>query len=653
MAATHEDRNAQLSPGVAIKAPCKAASVGALTLSGEQTVDGVALITGDRVLVKNQASSIDNGIYGVSTGTWDREPDFDGNRDVVTGTFVFITSGATNAGAFYECTTAGAVVFGTSSITFAVGALGPIALPLNLSNTTFTQLGTGAIARTGLEDMRELVSVTHFMSAAQKADALAFGFTLDMTAAFQLAHDSLGTNGGEIDIPIGGYLFNQTTQAAQFTINKSNVTLRGRGWGSQLRKTNTGVVTGNQAIVMVRPLTGDISNIVLRDFRITGPTTNNGTAITGDSRVIGIALHDGASAHVISDVLHEGILIEGMETAGFVLNATSATNNCRRIRYANCWARNCRQDGFNDFAADANEDVTIENSSATDCDGYGMEMSSAKGLQIVGNTIRRCGQAGIGIEYGATQSTLNHVVIVGNKISDITTANYTTSPGISLGQAQNPINTLIEANTIARCGGNGILISGSPDKIDIIGNTIKDIGGGGAAGAIATAGAITNAFICDNTIRNSAGGYTMSFGIALSGAGSATNFVANNEISTGYTVAAVTAASPTRLILAAKRITVAYSAAMTLDTSSGNEFDITATNNTAFSVVTSNDTGDGQLMLLMIRNTSGGALGALTLGGVFKSANTTQPANGFSRARMFRNNGTNWVQVAADVDVPN
>src|SRR5882762_3996456 len=99
MAASHEDRNAQLSPGVAIKAPCRAATTGAITLSAEQTVDAVALITGDRCLVKNQADQTTNGIYLVSTGAWTREPDFDGTRDVVLGTFVFITSGAVNGGA--------------------------------------------------------------------------------------------------------------------------------------------------------------------------------------------------------------------------------------------------------------------------------------------------------------------------------------------------------------------------------------------------------------------------------------------------------------------------------------------------------------------------------------------------------------------------
>lgn len=74
--------------GLAIKAPVKVASSGPLTLSGEQTVTGRVLVSGDRVLVKDQADPIENGIYNVETSAWQRAGDFDGSRDVVTGTVV-------------------------------------------------------------------------------------------------------------------------------------------------------------------------------------------------------------------------------------------------------------------------------------------------------------------------------------------------------------------------------------------------------------------------------------------------------------------------------------------------------------------------------------------------------------------------------------
>ncbi|MCC7266187.1 MAG: hypothetical protein IT546_02470, partial [Caulobacteraceae bacterium] len=86
-------------------------------LSGEQTVDGVALVGGDRVLVKDQASAIDNGIWNVSTGSWSRAEDFNGVRDAVQGTRVYVVSGAANGNTEWSVTTddpqigAAAVVF--------------------------------------------------------------------------------------------------------------------------------------------------------------------------------------------------------------------------------------------------------------------------------------------------------------------------------------------------------------------------------------------------------------------------------------------------------------------------------------------------------------------------------------------------------------
>ncbi len=232
MAATHEDRNAQLSPGVAIKAPCRAASIAALTLSGEQTVDGVACVTGDRVLVKDQIDQTTNGIYLVSTGSWTREPDFDGNRDVVKGTFVFITNGATNAGAFYECTAANPVVFGSSALTFAQGALGPIVIPISATNVTFTPAGAGAVARSVQDDLRELgVSVKRFgckgdgVTDDSAAFALAFAWA-EAQAFAGIAPSSVPIITGALYVPPGDYIFDGP--ALSFSTN-SAIYFRGAG----------------------------------------------------------------------------------------------------------------------------------------------------------------------------------------------------------------------------------------------------------------------------------------------------------------------------------------------------------------------------------------------------------------------------------------
>lgn len=120
MTSTYEDRTL-LATDVAIKAPCRAATTAAITLSGLQTLDGIVLVANDRVLVKNQASGSANGIYLASTGTWTRTADFDGNRDVVDGTLVFVRVGTANALALYmcSCSTTPAII-GTTSLTFTL-----------------------------------------------------------------------------------------------------------------------------------------------------------------------------------------------------------------------------------------------------------------------------------------------------------------------------------------------------------------------------------------------------------------------------------------------------------------------------------------------------------------------------------------------------
>jgi len=112
------DRRQGISSSIAIKVPVRATSTADLTLSGEQTVDGVALVADDRVLVKNQTTASENGIYDVNTSTWSRSPDFDGNLDVGEGTIIPVNNGTTNSDTFWRITNTGSIVIGTTSLTF-------------------------------------------------------------------------------------------------------------------------------------------------------------------------------------------------------------------------------------------------------------------------------------------------------------------------------------------------------------------------------------------------------------------------------------------------------------------------------------------------------------------------------------------------------
>jgi hypothetical protein len=110
------DRRDGLSSAVAVKGPCLVATVANITLSGLQTIDGVVVVTGDRVLVKNQVGSAYNGIYIVDTGDWARSADFSRNDDVVNGTRVVVTGGTQATS--YQVSFSDTLEFGATALTF-------------------------------------------------------------------------------------------------------------------------------------------------------------------------------------------------------------------------------------------------------------------------------------------------------------------------------------------------------------------------------------------------------------------------------------------------------------------------------------------------------------------------------------------------------
>lgn len=105
--------------GITLKAPARAATTAAITLSGTQTIDGVSLIAGDRVLVKDQASAPTNGIYVVAAGAWARATDADSNAEVVPGLTLFVNEGTVNGDKQFSLTTNGPITLGTTNLVFS------------------------------------------------------------------------------------------------------------------------------------------------------------------------------------------------------------------------------------------------------------------------------------------------------------------------------------------------------------------------------------------------------------------------------------------------------------------------------------------------------------------------------------------------------
>jgi len=109
--------------GLDVKESVRVATAAAGTLNTSfangQTVDGVVLATGDRILLKNQASALTNGIYTVNaSGAPTRATDADASIEVTAGLFVFISEGTANGNTGWVLTTDDAITLDTTALTF-------------------------------------------------------------------------------------------------------------------------------------------------------------------------------------------------------------------------------------------------------------------------------------------------------------------------------------------------------------------------------------------------------------------------------------------------------------------------------------------------------------------------------------------------------
>ena len=109
---------------LAYKIPVAVATTGSnIALSGLQTIDGVALTAGQRVLVKDQTNQAQNGIYVAAAGTWVLAFDDNAAADMVIGMLVPVQTGTANAMTTWQLKATAPVVLGTSALTFIeVGA---------------------------------------------------------------------------------------------------------------------------------------------------------------------------------------------------------------------------------------------------------------------------------------------------------------------------------------------------------------------------------------------------------------------------------------------------------------------------------------------------------------------------------------------------
>ena len=107
--------------GLDVKQSVRVATTAAITIATDlnvgDTIDGVTLADGDRVLVKDQATGSENGVY-VAGATPARAADFDADAEVTAGAFFFVEEGTTNADSGFVLSTNDDITVDTTALTF-------------------------------------------------------------------------------------------------------------------------------------------------------------------------------------------------------------------------------------------------------------------------------------------------------------------------------------------------------------------------------------------------------------------------------------------------------------------------------------------------------------------------------------------------------
>jgi hypothetical protein len=136
--------------GLDIKNSVRLASTDNIALSTGTllTIDGVTTVAGDRVLVKNQTTASENGIYVAGTGAWSRSIDADTSSEVTTGMYIYVAEGAVNAGTGFVLTTPAPITLNTTSLSFtAFSGAGQVIVGNGLSETgNIISINTGITA---------------------------------------------------------------------------------------------------------------------------------------------------------------------------------------------------------------------------------------------------------------------------------------------------------------------------------------------------------------------------------------------------------------------------------------------------------------------------------------------------------------------------
>ena len=135
------------NPSQGVKAPCVVATTTNITLTAAQTIDGVAVVAGDRVLVKDQTTGTEDGIYVCQDTAWIRATDWNEAEDVSSGVVIPVASGTAGQG-LHQVTFSGTFAVGTTTLTTVYVDVSGFAKEIDAKGDVL--VGTGANALTNV-----------------------------------------------------------------------------------------------------------------------------------------------------------------------------------------------------------------------------------------------------------------------------------------------------------------------------------------------------------------------------------------------------------------------------------------------------------------------------------------------------------------------
>lgn len=174
--------------GARLRSPCRVATTGNVTIAAAlvtgQTIDGTVLAAGDRVLVWNQTTPSENGIY-VAGATPARAGDF-WTGTGASGAMVFVTSGTALSGLLLICTAAsGSDVIGTSSLAFLPMLRGPATATDN-AVARFDGSSGGKLQNSGvlIDDADKVLGKASYSLGSEPTDGATVTLDLDADNVF-------------------------------------------------------------------------------------------------------------------------------------------------------------------------------------------------------------------------------------------------------------------------------------------------------------------------------------------------------------------------------------------------------------------------------------------------------------------------------------